>query len=1163
MVIHQKVVLLLLYVFTLFLTWIQCTDPTSPDFVAPTIENNKQIQTYGTAAVDSAFGMYIAAKGTDSLIFQWFKDNTPVNGYRVKIVNDSLKFDALTLADSGVYKCVVSNDVGTDTSQTYNLEVFSDTTKPVISLISPQDSSTTGDSLLKVTFKVTDQSGVSTVTVNGAAVTSNDSIYIDTVALSVGQNTTTIIAVDASPKQNKDTLSATFTYDPTFKDTIPPLIALISPQDSSITSDSLLKISFKATDQSGISTVTVNGSIVTSPDSIYIDTVTLLEDTNTIVLIGTDASINNNKDTLYATFIYDPGYKDTIPPVIKLFFPSDSTITAESELEVQFHITDESGLSQVTISNSPVTSTDSIYKDTLSLIDGANTVTVVAVDASPNANKDTLSATFFYDSTYSDTIAPVITLISPQQGTHVKDSTVDIEVEVNDLTGIAWVTIDGDTVPPSKATYMHTVTLASGINSVKVIAEDNATNKNIDSMIVNVLYDNQAPSLRLLDPSIDSSTIGVSTIRVEAVAKDNFGIKEVVFSVGTTFFLTTQFDDTTYYADVTNLVPNVFTKIDIQATDTAENSTAISAHVKYDTTDTHTVTFIAGTNGGITGTTIQQVLDGGNCTPVTANPDVNYHFDGWTGDHTGNENPLTITNVTADMTITANFSIDTHTVTVSAGTNGSVVPSGDQKVIYGGTLFVTATADPPGFQFKDWTVNGGVAVTDPDATGSFTITDNGTVMANFEAKTYTLTVNAGTGGTASGGGTVTHGVPNAITATADDLYGFGSWTVTSGTGVTFDPNATSSPTDVTLISGDATVQANFNFIGIFKTLGEDGSEGKAIVRDFDGYAIAGGEGLSGYIVKIDKLGNVLDTALYRAERGGTPENSWFRDMILDASNNFVCVGYAGATKTLSASYFVRANYSDLSVISQDTFAIDLGGASQWGANNYCNGVSMRASSFISAGHWWNGRGMITGLTTPSATAFSELALVYGVDSYVISATYYSAFAGQAAGTFATVLNVINSTPDWQYTSAESNSIYFKVRRLSDGSFIAVGFGDDGILLTKITSSGDESWTRDLSSAGDIGRDVRPTSDGGFIIVGEKYIDATNKIDVLLMKTDGSGQNPWIKTYDWNQQDDIGYSVLETNEGDGYILTGRSGPPLSPTKILLIRTDLNGNVDTSK
>jgi hypothetical protein len=72
----------------------------------------------------------------------------------------------------------------------------------------------------------------------------------------------------------------------------------------------------------------------------------------------------------------------------------------------------------------------------------------------------------------------------------------------------------------------------------------------------------------------------------------------------------------------------------------------------------YTVNFAAGTGGSLTGTTSQTVLQGNNCTAVEAVPDAGYFFINWTGTNefvTTTDNPLTVTNVTSDMTITANF----------------------------------------------------------------------------------------------------------------------------------------------------------------------------------------------------------------------------------------------------------------------------------------------------------------------------------------------------------------------------------------------------------------------------------------------------------------------------------------------------------------------------
>lgn len=61
------------------------------------------------------------------------------------------------------------------------------------------------------------------------------------------------------------------------------------------------------------------------------------------------------------------------------------------------------------------------------------------------------------------------------------------------------------------------------------------------------------------------------------------------------------------------------------------------------------------TMGGLSGTTVQSVAIGGNTTAVTAIPKGSCFFDGWTGSVTSSNNPLTITNVQADMTLTAHF----------------------------------------------------------------------------------------------------------------------------------------------------------------------------------------------------------------------------------------------------------------------------------------------------------------------------------------------------------------------------------------------------------------------------------------------------------------------------------------------------------------------------
>ena len=73
--------------------------------------------------------------------------------------------------------------------------------------------------------------------------------------------------------------------------------------------------------------------------------------------------------------------------------------------------------------------------------------------------------------------------------------------------------------------------------------------------------------------------------------------------------------------------------------------------------DSFTVDFAAGANGTLSGTSSQSVNYGKATTPVTALPDSGYTFVKWTGPggFSSTDNPLTITNVTANRTATASF----------------------------------------------------------------------------------------------------------------------------------------------------------------------------------------------------------------------------------------------------------------------------------------------------------------------------------------------------------------------------------------------------------------------------------------------------------------------------------------------------------------------------
>ncbi len=179
----------------------------------------------------------------------------------------------------------------------------------------------------------------------------------------------------------------------------------------------------------------------------------------------------------------------------------------------------------------------------------------------------------------------------------------------------------------------------------------------------------------------------------------------------------------------------------------------------------YTVTFVEGENGAITGTKVQAINHGLDCSDVTAVPAANHHFVNWTGDFTGTDTTIKITNVTSDMTITANFAIDTFAITSSAGAHGSITASA--AVDYGTDKTFTITPDI-GYHVADVLVDGGSV----GAVGSYTFTNVTavhTISVSFVIDTFTITATAGANGSISPSGilSIDYGDEQSFTITAD------------------------------------------------------------------------------------------------------------------------------------------------------------------------------------------------------------------------------------------------------------------------------------------------------------------------------------------------------------------------------------------------------------
>ncbi|TLM63047.1 MAG: hypothetical protein FDZ69_12595 [Deltaproteobacteria bacterium] len=371
-----------------------------------------------------------------------------------------------------------------------------------------------------------------------------------------------------------EALSATVNIDPL----APRISAFTLP--ATATALTVPVSSFTATDNLGVTGYLVNRSYlkplasaagwsaaapteVTAPAAGYVTFYAWVKDAAGNVSLSRSARVN----------ITQPANTDTVKPVLTLSTLADDTVTNNPTLNVSGRATDNIGLKSVAVNGAivPVAS-DGRFSTALTLNEGANAITVEAVDAAGNRTIANLSVTY-------QPLAPVLSIAVPADnlvtaqgilavsGTTVAHSTITVSVNGKNP---QVATISGNT-------FSASVYLTPGLNTVAIDAVD--TTGNVCNAKRTVIYDNSNPTLAITEPGEDKTT-GDPALTLKGKVADSLSDVTVTVAMDGKSFTPAVNDSGSFEQKLTFTTAKQYTIV-VTATDAAGNKVSTSRNVIY------------------------------------------------------------------------------------------------------------------------------------------------------------------------------------------------------------------------------------------------------------------------------------------------------------------------------------------------------------------------------------------------------------------------------------------------------------------------------------------------------------------------------------------------------------------------------------------------------
>jgi hypothetical protein len=267
-------------------------------------------------------------------------------------------------------------------------------------------------------------------------------------------------------------------------DKTPPTVAITSPSSGNVYSTQT-PVSGTASDTaSGVASVSCNGAAAQLSGSGFTCNTSLSTGVGTISVTATDAAGNSASASTNVTLV--PA------PVVSITSPADLSFTNVTPITVRGTV--DNPADTVTINGIAAFPSGGTFTATVPLVEGVNTLAVVATNAGGNQGTASVNVTL-------DTTPPHLTIDSPASNSITTSGAVSVTGIVNDIVpgtvndSNAQVTVNGTAAQVANRTYsIANVPLALGPNTIQAVARDQAGNATTTTITVTRVSPAQPPA---------------------------------------------------------------------------------------------------------------------------------------------------------------------------------------------------------------------------------------------------------------------------------------------------------------------------------------------------------------------------------------------------------------------------------------------------------------------------------------------------------------------------------------------------------------------------------------------------------------------------------------------------------------------------------------------